>query len=206
MRVFRHTVVVDFEYEVEEGNLPNILCMVAYVLDENLQHVRTVRLWRGEFGREPPFPIDDDILFVAYTAWAELICFLVLGWRFPAHVYDLHTAYLARTNLLLPYAPDEKRKKPRKRLADACRAYGIEGWEHIDKETIAKDIGEGRWHTYGQAAVFEYCEEDVRKSTQLLRRQLRGNAVFPPVEVPLVLYWSEYSASRRTSSSARHPN
>jgi len=89
---------------------------------------------------------------------------------------------------------------------DACRAYGIEGWEHIDKETIAKDIGEGRWHTYGQAAVFEYCEEDVRKSTQLLRRQLRGNAVFPPVEVPLVLYWSEYSASRRTSSSARHPN
>jgi DNA polymerase I len=194
MRIFRHTVVVDSEYEVEEGNLPNILCMVAYVLDENLQHVRTVRLWRGEFGREPPFPIDDDTLFVAYAAWAELMCFIVLGWRFPVHVYDLHTAYLASTNLLLPYRPDEKHKKPRKRLADACRAYGIEGWEQIDKETIAKDIGEGRWHTYGQTVVFEYCEEDVRKSTQLLRRQLRGNAVFPPVDVPLVLYWSEYSA------------
>ena len=34
-----------------------MLCMVAYVLDEHLQHVRTIRLWRGEFGTAPPFDI-----------------------------------------------------------------------------------------------------------------------------------------------------
>ena len=103
-----------------------------------------------------------------------MTCFLQLGWRFPVHVYDLHTAYLAVSNILLPYNPDENRKKPRKGLSDACCAYGIEGWEKIDKPEIAKAIGEGRWREYGQPAVFEYCEEDVRNSAELLRRQLAG--------------------------------
>jgi hypothetical protein len=65
--------VCDFEYEIAPGNLPNVLCMVAYVLDENLQHVRTVRLWRGEFGPTPPFDVGPDTLFVAYSAWAEMM-------------------------------------------------------------------------------------------------------------------------------------
>lgn len=79
MSVFRQTVVIDFEYEIEAGNLPNVLCMVAYVLDEFLRHVRTIRLWRGEFGSTPPFDIGPDSLFVAYSAWAEMVCFLVVG-------------------------------------------------------------------------------------------------------------------------------
>jgi hypothetical protein len=48
--------VCDFEYEVTggdynlaAGDLPKVLCMVVYVLNENLQHVRTVRMWRGDF-------------------------------------------------------------------------------------------------------------------------------------------------------------
>ena len=196
-------MVLDFEYEIEDGGLPDILCMVAYVLDQNLQHVRTIRLWRGKFRREPPFDVGPDTLVVAYSAWAEMICFLVLGWRFPIYIYDLHTAYLASTNILLPYEPEVKRTKPRKRLADACRAYGIEGWENIDKETIAKDIGEGRWQKYGQAFTFEYCEEDVGKSTQLLRGQLRGHGPFAPVDVERVLYWSDYSAKAIARIQAR---
>ena len=97
-----------------------------------------------------------------------------LGWRFPKHVYDLHTAYLSVSNILLPYNPDETRIKQRKGLSYACCAYGIEGWEKIDKPEMAKAIGEGRWREYGQPAVFDYCEEDVRNSAELLRRQLAG--------------------------------
>src|SRR6266567_5316453 len=102
-RNFVSVVAGDFEYEAADGNLPNVLCMVAYVLDRHLRHVRTVRLWRGEFGPTPPFDIGDDTLFVAYSAWAEMTCFMVLGWAFPVHVYDLHTAYLAASNILLPH-------------------------------------------------------------------------------------------------------
>ena len=121
-----------------------------------------------------------------------MTCFLQLGWRFPKYVYDLHTAYLSVSNILLPYNPDEKRIKQRKGLSYACRAYGIEGWEKIDKPEMAKAIGEGRWREYGQPAVLEYCEEDVRNSAELLRRQLAGHR--------------HYRADRSRSSSCAGAN
>src|SRR5580704_6274542 len=99
-RHFTTIVVCDFEYEVEggdahlvRGDLPNVLCMVAHVLDANLQYVRTIRTWRGEFGSMPPFDIGPDTLFVAYSARAELTSFMTLGWKIPEHVFDLHTTY-----------------------------------------------------------------------------------------------------------------
>jgi hypothetical protein len=59
---FRSIVVCDFEYEVATGDLPNVLCMVAHVLDEKFRHVHTIRRWRGEFGPAPPFDIGPDSL------------------------------------------------------------------------------------------------------------------------------------------------
>jgi len=204
---FRRVIVADFEYEVSDGDLPAPLCLVAHELDENLEFVRAVRLWRGEFGLKPPFDIGDDTLFCAYTGWAELMCFMVLGWEFPVHVFDLHTAFLAASNVLLPYEPDEKRSKERKRLVDACRLYGLEGWQQIDKESIAKDIGAGRWRDYGQPAVFQYCEEDVRMEVLLLRAELRGRpgryGGLAPVNTDLVLHWSNYSAKAVAQIQAR---
>jgi DNA polymerase family A len=200
---FTNIVVCDFEYEVADGELPNVLCMVAHVLNENLQHVRTIRMWRGEFGTAPPFDIGGDALFVAYSAQAEMTCFMTLGWKLPEHIFDQHTAYLAASNVLLPHNPDEKRKRPRKHLPDACRAYGIEGWESIDKETMSEDIGNGYWHKYGREAVLEYCEEDVRTSTALLRGQLRGWSRFQPATTELVLHWSNYSAKTVAQIQAR---
>ena len=52
-----------------------------------------------------------------------------LGWKFPEDLFDLHTAFLSVSNILLPYNLDEKHIKQRKRLSDACCAYGIDGWE-----------------------------------------------------------------------------
>jgi DNA polymerase I len=82
-KYFRRSAVLDFEYEIEYGGLPNVLCLVAYILDSNLQLIEIVRRWRGEFGTSPPFPIDDDTLIVGYSLWAEMTCFMQLGWRFP---------------------------------------------------------------------------------------------------------------------------
>lgn len=197
---FDQVVVVDFEFEADAGELPQPLCMVAYVLNENLQHVRTIHLWRGEFGSAPPFDIGPNTLVVGYSLWAEMTCFKVLGWPFPVHLFDQHTAYLAASNVLLPSDPDEVRQRPRKRLSDACRAYGLEGWERLDKEEIAKAIGEGRWREYGRDAVTQYCDEDVRMEAQLLRAQLRrrcdqrGHTLLPAADVERVIWWSEYAA------------
>ena len=195
MSNFSTIIVCDFEYEVAPGDLPDVLCMVAHVLNENLQHVRTINLWRGEFGQIPPFDIGPDALFVAYSAWAEMTCFKVLGWKFPKYIFDQHTAYLAASNILLPYNPDEVRKKPRKRLSDACRAYGIDGWERIDKEAIAKAIGDGTWRQhYSPEQILDYCAEDVRMEACLLRAQLRGHDKLLPADTARILHWSNYSA------------
>jgi hypothetical protein len=207
---FSTIVVCDFEYEVADGDLPNVLCMVAHVLDEHLQHVWTIRLWRGEFGTTPPFDIGPDTLFIAYSAWAEMTCFKVLGWRFPTYIFDEHTAYLAATNILLPHEPDEKRTKQRKRLEDACRAYDLEGWRGIDKETISKAIGDGTWRgRYSPQEIVDYCEEDVRMETRLLYAQLRplldtrGRVLLPAADVRRVLWWSNYSAKAVALIQAR---
>ena len=201
---FGSIVVADFEFEIGDGELPNVLCMVAHELDEHLEHVRTIRLWRGEFGATPPFDVGPDTLFVAYSAQAEMMCFATLGWKFPAHIFDQHTAYLAVSNVLLPYEPDVVRNKPRKRLPDACRAYGIEGWERIDKGAIAEAIGEGRWRDHGREQVFAYCEEDVRMSVRLLRAQLRGRGQrLLPVDTERVMHWSNYSAKSIALIQAR---
>ena len=139
-----------------------------------LQLVKVVRYWRGDFPTKSPF--DDETLVVAYSAWAELTCFMQPNpnWEFPRHIFDLHTAYLATSNILLPHDPDNKRKRERKNLAAACRAFGITGWENIDKPAIAEAIGQGRWREYGKEAVLNYCEEDVRNSTKLLRAMLHA--------------------------------
>jgi hypothetical protein len=207
-RTFARIIPVDFKYEIVPGGLPNVLCMVAYELNEHLQHVRTYRLWRGDFGSRPPFDIGPDTLVVGYSLWAEMTCFQVLGWPFPQHVLDLHTAYLAESNILLPWDMEDA-KKPHKRFSDACRSYGIAGWENIDKEVIAKGIGEGNWRKWGQPAIFDYCEEDVGNSVKLLRAQLRGGVSFlgrrsvGPINVPQVMHWSEYSAKAVARIQAR---
>jgi hypothetical protein len=201
---FNSVVICDFEYEITAGNLPDPLCMVAYVLDENLQHVRTLRMWRNDFGKTPPFDTGADTLFVAYSAWAEMTCFIVLGWQFPAHIFDQHTAYLAASNILLPYDPDEVRKKPRKRLSDACRVYALDGWECIDKEHISKAIGDGTWRCrYSPEEVVNYCEEDVRMEMRLLRAQLRPQRDQRAADVERVLWWSNYSAKAVARIQAR---
>jgi hypothetical protein len=206
---FKTVIVCDFEYEVADGNLPNVLGMVVYVLNENLQHVRTIRLWRGEFGAAPPFDIGSDTLFVAYSAQAEMTCFMTLGWKFPVYIFDSHTAFLAASNVLLPHNPDEKHTRPRRRLSDACRAYGIDGWERINKEEIARAIGEGRWREYGRECILEYCEEDVRMLVLLLRAQLRqqcdqrGHILLPAADVERVLHWSNYGAKSVALIQAR---
>ena len=202
-RHFTKIAVIDTEYEIDDGGLPNLLCMVVYLLDANLQLVKVVRYWRGDFPTKSPF--DDETLVVAYSAWAELTCFMQPNpnWEFPRHIFDLHTAYLATSNILLPHDPDNKRKRERKNLAAACRAFGITGWENIDKPAIAEAIGQGRWREYGKEAVLNYCEEDVRNSTKLLRAMLHGYGRFPPVKVEHVLHWSNYSAKCVAQIQAR---
>jgi DNA polymerase family A len=208
---FDKIAVIDFEYEVADDDLPRPLCMVARLLDGNLAHLHTIKLWRDELERmtAPPFDVGPDVLVAGYSLWAEMTCFQVLGWRFPTYLFDQHTCYLAASNILLPYDPDTPRQKQSKGLSAACAAYGIEGWERIDKPEIARAIGEGRWREYGKDAVLGYCAEDVVMSVKLLRAQLRrrldqlGHTLLAAADTERVIWWSEYSAKAVAQIQAR---
>ena len=162
--------------------------MVAYVLDENLRHVRTHPFVAGGIRRHTAVRHRARSLFVAYSAWAEMICFIHLNWRFPVHVFDLHTAYLAATNVLLPYDPDEVRNRPRKRLSDACRAYGIEGWEKINKEEIAEALAKiGGAST--AAKSFSIIAKKMLQETATATGAVDGQPDYQPPS-SRVLHWS----------------
>jgi len=60
---------------------------------KELRSGRTIKLWTDQLGSYPPFPINQDTLFVAYMASAELNCFGVLGWKMPARILDLYVEY-----------------------------------------------------------------------------------------------------------------
>ena len=86
---------------------------------KELRSGQTWRLWRGEFGPEPPFPVDSSTLFVAYYASAELGCFKALNWPQPEFVLDLFTEFRARTNgLNLPNGVS---------MLGAATYFGIDG-------------------------------------------------------------------------------
>jgi hypothetical protein len=97
------------------------------------------------------------------------------------------------------------KKKPRKRLSDACHTYGLDGWERIDKEDISKAIGDGTWRgRYSPQEVVNYCEEDVRMEAQLLRAQLRplrdpcGRIMFPAADAHPLIASGIIETHRRT--------
>ena len=97
-------MVVDFEFEFgghasfedasRSGERPRPVCMVA----KELRSGQTWRLWRGEFGSAPPFPIGPDALFVAFYASAEFGCFRALNWPKPTNILDLFAEFRDRTN------------------------------------------------------------------------------------------------------------
>ena len=112
---FKRIVAIDFEFEFgghdspeaagRSGERPRPVCMVA----KELRSGQTWRLWRGQFEAQPPFPLDDDTVLVAYYASAELGCFRALGWPQPRYVLDLFTEFRARTNGVQGGAKPDKR-------------------------------------------------------------------------------------------------
>ena len=68
---FEHVVAIDFEFEFgghetlaaagRSGERPRPVCMVA----KELRSGKTWRLWRGQFGARPLFPVGANTVLVA---------------------------------------------------------------------------------------------------------------------------------------------
>ena len=68
---FREVWCVDFEFRQLPGELPTPICVVTTELNSS----RWVRLFTNEMPSTAPYSIDDDSLFIAFAASADLFRF-----------------------------------------------------------------------------------------------------------------------------------
>jgi DNA polymerase-1 len=185
MLPFRHVVVADFEFEFgghasadeagRSGERPRPVCMVA----KELYSGETWRLFRGEFGSAPPFPINSDVLFVAYYASAELGCFKSLSWPMPANVLDLFTEFRDRTNGLTTPAGAG--------LVGALTYFGLDNIGATEKDEMRTLVlSGGPWSQNERAAILDYCMTDVAALERLLP------AMLPRIDLPRALLRGRY--------------
>ena len=163
---FKHVMAIDFEFEFGDhvtleaagraGERPRPVCMVA----TELRSGRTWRLWRGQFETQPPFPLDNDTVLIAYYASAELGCFKS-NWPPPVYVLDLFTEFRARTN---GHSPPNGAG-----LLGAATYFGIDGIDITEKQDLrSRILSGGPGPPTDRTAILEYCASDVLTLERLL--------------------------------------
>jgi len=163
IREFDQIWLVDFEFKVDAGELPDPICLVAHELSSG----RAIRVWQDELKRlnVPPYPITEQSLFVAYFSSAELGCHLALGWPMPAYVLDLYVEFRRLTNGL--------RTPSGNSLLGALAYFGIGGIGASEKEEMRSLVLRGGpWTESERNALIEYCQSDVVALKSLLPRMV----------------------------------
>ena len=149
---FNQSWAVDFEFSTGSDLNSDPLCAVAIELRSN----QTVRMWREELRARPraPFDTGPNTVMVAYSATAELDCFLSLGWPQPCNIIDLYAEYLALNNP----TPLNQRK-----LLHAMDAYGLVHMAPAEKEEMRKRaMTQTVWSEGDKLEMLDYCEQDTR--------------------------------------------
>ena len=160
---FREVWLVDYEFHAPPGERPEAICLVARKLGGN----RLIRLWEDEIKRldSPPYPIDEQVLFVAYYASAELNCHLALDWELPERVLDLFIEFRALTNgKELPCGPG---------LLGALAWFGLDSLGAVKKNDMRElAIRGGPWTQAERLALLNYCQSDVDALVKLLAKMV----------------------------------
>lgn len=174
---FDEIVFVDTEFYVIDGNLPTVICVVFY----ELRARRVTRLWLwGRRAPEPPgFLRSSRALFIAYTATAELVVFLVLDWPMPRYVLDLNVEMRNVTN--------GERPTTFISLHEAARLLRVP-YLDLEYKNQMRDIAMagGPAVEAHREALLRYCEQDVRVMVPILER-LR-----PSLSLPHALIRGDY--------------
>ena len=139
MLPYREIFVVGYEFTAKPGERPDIHCLVA----REVRSGRLIRLWKDEFGSRPPYPVDDDVLFVAFFASADLGCHKALGWPMPKRVLDPFTEFRLRTNGLTTPAGNG--------LIGALTYFGLDHMNVAEKQDMRNlAIRERAFHGSGE--------------------------------------------------------
>jgi hypothetical protein len=150
------------------------------------------RLWRGEFGRTPPFPTGTDAAFISYYASAELGPFRGWGWQRPANIIDLYVEFRNRTNGLTTPAGSG--------LVGALTYFGLDPYIVAAKDELRLlALRGGPWSEDERRALLDYCETDVIALEKLLP------VMAPRIDLPRALLRGRYMAAAAAMEYAGVP-
>ena len=177
LRTFREVWLVDFEFSAPAGERPTPVCVVAREYFSN----RLIHLFADELGDRPPFPTNEDDLFVAYFASAEIGCFLGLGWEAPKRILDPWTEQRVLTN---------GRPGVKHGLLNTLEYYGLDSIAAIEKTEMRElAMRSGPYTSAEQVSLLDYCQTDVDALAGLLPVML------PKIDLPRALLRGRYMAS-----------
>jgi hypothetical protein len=117
--------------------------------------------------KRPPYPIGAGSLFVAFNAVAELTCHLSLGWEMPQRVMDLLVEFRWLTN----GTSWREGQKSKHKLIHAAEYFGLDVMAAVEKSEMQQlAIRGGPFTEREQAALHDYCEQDVKVTAELLQK------------------------------------
>lgn len=168
---------IDTEFNGGAGNTPSPVCLVAREIFSS----KIIRLWRDDLlnMEQPPFPIDNHSLIVAYYASAEMGVFRSLGWPMPARVLDLFCEFRVATN--------GKRTIAGNGLLGALAAHKLSAIDAAEKHEMRDLIlSGGPWSDSDKTAILDYCQSDTDSLALLLK------AMWPNIDLPRALLRGRY--------------
>jgi DNA polymerase I len=166
---FKRIVVVDTEYwfGIDGGGRPiegNPLRPVCVCMKDLLSN-HSWELWHGEFPAEPPFPLDETTLIVAFNASAECGTFKELGWPAPVRVLDLFAEFCDHRN--------GRDGDTGRSLLAALEHFGLDTIGAVHKQQMINLILRGPPYTEQERReILDYCWSDVYALERLLSAML----------------------------------
>ena len=143
---------IDFEYFGNEGENPQVVCMVL----QDLHTGDISRYWRTELLEmtTPPFVTGEDTLIVTFFAPAEVQSMLSLSWSIEVAVIDLFAEFRCATN--------GNPVVGHKGLIHALAYHQLDHLIPGEKEAMRVLIRSGGpWSADQKRAILDYCTEDV---------------------------------------------
>jgi DNA polymerase-1 len=193
---FRRIIVWDTEFRTEPpGNRPLPVCVAA----RELHSGQGWQQFEGGFSDRPPFPVDEETLFVGFYNSAEIGSHKALGWVEPVHQIDLYIEFRNRTNgLWLPHGSG---------LVGAMSYFNLD--YEADKKEMIKVVNRSNYTLQDVRDIKHYNWVDMHATTRLLlamadkidldRALYRG--LFPPVAA--AMEWHGLPIDRATLERLR---
>ena len=145
---FDKIYAIDFEFFGQDGENPNVVCMVI----QDLRSGRIERYWRDELIAMlvPPFDTGETTLLVSYFAPAELQCMITLDWCTEVSLVDLYAEFRCMTN--------GDADVTRRSLISALAHFGLEDLiPNAKDETRDLILTGGPWTKVQQKSILDYC-------------------------------------------------